>query len=117
MPTLIGVLACEKAVEILVQESATAPDACNSCRRFMLMSSPPRISRHPTRPERHYKKRAARRAASERVRTGRNGCLAHRVGADAGFAARGRCGKARYWTPLRVGRLTAAASGARAIRP
>src|SRR5256885_780415 len=46
MPILIGVLDCEKAVEMLVQDNATAPEACNSCRRFMLIGSPPRISRH-----------------------------------------------------------------------
>src|SRR5882672_2517798 len=81
MPTLIGVLDCENAVEMLVQDNATAPEACSNCRRFMLMGSPPRVSRHSTRSERHYKNRAAHCAPLDQGQAGRTRCRAHRAGA------------------------------------
>src|SRR6267142_2723631 len=81
MPILIGVLACENAVEMLVQDNATAPEACSNCRRFMLMGSPPRVSRHSTRSERHYKNRAAHCAPLDQGQAGRTRCRAHRAGA------------------------------------
>src|SRR5882724_11765801 len=80
MPTLIGVLDCENAVEMLVQDNATAPEACSNCRRFMLMGSPPRVSRHSTRSERHYKNRAAHYAHGIKVKRDARGAARTALG-------------------------------------